>query len=370
MFLLQRLRERGQLNDADARRAEEAQAAEPGRPLHEILLEKGIGNEARPLRAGRGVRPGIGGPVACTVEPETLAVMPIKLVHRKGLMPVSRNNGTLVVATGDPFDVYALDELQTLTGLDIQPVLASPREITRLIKNHFGVGGETVTALVQERAQTTSSCSRTSRPTTASWPRGPGSVGRQAGQRNPDRGRQRAGQRHSHRAGRERAAHPLPHRRPAADADAAAGDQPLPGGDHQPHQDHGPAEHRREAPAAGRPHQDARPGPRDRRPRLDHPDDPRRRHRHASARQGPHGLQPRQRRHAAGHVQDVQAADRPAARHRAGHRADRLRQDRRRSTRALNEIKDETTQDHHRRGPGRVPAARASARFRCTPRSA
>ena len=28
--------------------------------------------------------------------------MPAKLVHRKGLMPISRNNGTLVVATGEP----------------------------------------------------------------------------------------------------------------------------------------------------------------------------------------------------------------------------------------------------------------------------
>ena len=79
--------------------------------------------------------------------------MPLKLVHRRNLMPLSRNNGTLVVATGDPFDVYALDELQTLTGLHIQPVLASPREIARLIKTHFGVGGETVTAMVQDRAQ-------------------------------------------------------------------------------------------------------------------------------------------------------------------------------------------------------------------------
>ena len=33
---------------------------------------------------------------------------------------------------------------------------------------------------------------------------------------------------------------------------------------------------------------------------------------------------------------------------------------------ALNEIKDETTQDHHRRRPGRISAGRASARFRCT----
>src|SRR5208337_846802 len=86
------------------------------------------------------------------VEPETLRAIPIKLVHRHTLMPLSRQNGTLVVATGDPFNVYALDELQTLTGLHVQAVLASPREVTRLIKTHFGVGGETVTALVADRA--------------------------------------------------------------------------------------------------------------------------------------------------------------------------------------------------------------------------
>src|SRR5919204_2137076 len=68
-------------------------------------------------------------------------------------MQLARRNGTLVVATGDPFDVYSLDELQMLTGLRVQPVLASPREIARLIKTHFGVGGETVTALMEERKE-------------------------------------------------------------------------------------------------------------------------------------------------------------------------------------------------------------------------
>src|SRR5437763_3959483 len=77
--------------------------------------------------------------------------MPLRLVHRRSLMPLARENGTLTVATGDPFDVYSLDELSTLTGLHIHPVLASQREIARLIKAHFGVGGETVTAMVQER---------------------------------------------------------------------------------------------------------------------------------------------------------------------------------------------------------------------------
>src|SRR5262249_2932906 len=76
-----------------------------------------------------------------------------KLVHRHTLLPLGRENGTLKVATGDPYNVNALDELQMLTGLQIHPVLASPREIARLIKAHFGVGGETVSAMVQERAE-------------------------------------------------------------------------------------------------------------------------------------------------------------------------------------------------------------------------
>jgi general secretion pathway protein E/type IV pilus assembly protein PilB len=152
MFLLQRLQEKGQLTEADVRRAQEAQSAEPTRPLHEILLEKGIGNELHVLQT---LAEEFGLDFVdlshARIEPETLAVMPAKLVHRKGLLPVSRNNGQLVVATSNPYDVYALDELQTLTGLEIQPVLGSPREIARLIKHHFGVGGETVQALVQER---------------------------------------------------------------------------------------------------------------------------------------------------------------------------------------------------------------------------
>jgi len=152
MFLLQRLKEKGQLTDADARRAAEAQAAEPNRPIHEILLEKGIGNELHVLST---LAEEFGLEFVdlshARIESDTLAVMPAKLVHRKGLLPVSRDNGTLVVATSNPYDVYALDELQTLTGLQIHPVLGSPREIARLIKHHFGVGGETVQALVQER---------------------------------------------------------------------------------------------------------------------------------------------------------------------------------------------------------------------------
>jgi general secretion pathway protein E/type IV pilus assembly protein PilB len=151
-MLLQELVRKGLMREPDAEALQADHTGANGKPLHEVVIEKGYAREEDVL-AVLADQTGLElvDLTKATVEPETLKAMPLKLVHRRTLMPLSRHNGTLVVATGDPFDVYALDELQTLTGLRVKPVLASPREIARLIKTHFGVGGETVTAMVQER---------------------------------------------------------------------------------------------------------------------------------------------------------------------------------------------------------------------------
>jgi general secretion pathway protein E/type IV pilus assembly protein PilB len=153
MQLTQRLVEKGLLKESDLPRLEEAMATDPTHPLHLLLVERGFVAEEHVLAAlAEEFGMELMDLTQVTVEPSTLEAMPLKLVHRRSLMPLARENGSLVVATGNPFDVYSLDELQTLTGLHVRPVLASPREIARLIKTHFGVGGETVTALVRERA--------------------------------------------------------------------------------------------------------------------------------------------------------------------------------------------------------------------------
>ena len=153
MQLAQRLVRKGVLVEADLARIAQAHKAEPARALHDLLIDRGFAKEEDVLAA---LAEEFGMDVVdltkVTVEPETLRSVPTKLVHRHNLMPLSRNNGTLVVATSDPCNVYALDELQTLTGLFIQPVLASPKEVTRLIKQHFGVGGDTVTQMMKEKA--------------------------------------------------------------------------------------------------------------------------------------------------------------------------------------------------------------------------
>ena len=154
MSLFDALARSGALAPEDRGRAEAAVAASPDKPPHFTLLEKGFVKE-EPLYDALADEFGL--PFVdltkTAVEPDALVGVPQKLVHRRNLLPIARSNGTLIVATGDPYDAYAIDELSTLTGLTVQPVLGSPREINRLLRQHFGVGGDTVTALMADREE-------------------------------------------------------------------------------------------------------------------------------------------------------------------------------------------------------------------------
>lgn len=83
-----------------------------------------------------------------TISPETLRALPSKIVYRKRLVPISQVNGTLNVATSDAFDLYAFDDIRLMTGLNIQPVLAPRDDIEKIIKTHYGLGGDTLDEMV------------------------------------------------------------------------------------------------------------------------------------------------------------------------------------------------------------------------------
>ena len=82
------------------------------------------------------------------IAPETLRALPAKVVYRQRLVPIGYVDGALQVATSDAFDLYAFDDLRLLTGLNIQPVLATRDDIEKVIKSHYGLGGDTLDEMV------------------------------------------------------------------------------------------------------------------------------------------------------------------------------------------------------------------------------
>ena len=84
------------------------------------------------------------------INTELLKILPPRLIHKRGLLPIEKTEDTLRVATADPYDITAFDDLRAYTNLKIVPVLASETEINRLIRQHFGVGGSTIDEMMEE----------------------------------------------------------------------------------------------------------------------------------------------------------------------------------------------------------------------------
>src|SRR5262249_16076218 len=89
LHLVHHLVKKKVLSESEVARIEEARAAAPYQPLHEFLIERGFAKEEQVLTALAellGIE--LVDLTKITVDPETLKTMPLKLVHRRSLMPI------------------------------------------------------------------------------------------------------------------------------------------------------------------------------------------------------------------------------------------------------------------------------------------
>jgi type II secretion system protein E len=80
-------------------------------------------------------------------DKELLSLFPARVLLKEELLPLSRVNGTVEVATSRLFATQGLDALRSLTGLKIRPVLAPSPAIVREMKKWLGVGADTIGTL-------------------------------------------------------------------------------------------------------------------------------------------------------------------------------------------------------------------------------
>jgi type II secretion system protein E len=148
MSIGQTLVGKGLLSPEQLQRAMELQQRE-GLRLDRAVIQLGFLTERQMLELlGEQLHLPIVSLEEVTIDNQTLKSLPPRFVYRKRLVPISRENGTLRVAMSDAFDNYVLDEIRLVTGLQIEQVLAPGEEIEKLIKTHYGVGGDTVDEMV------------------------------------------------------------------------------------------------------------------------------------------------------------------------------------------------------------------------------
>ncbi len=87
------------------------------------------------------------------IDANLLKSMPAKLIHKRAILPYRKEANKIIVAIADPFDMAGLDELRAITGLDIEPVLASEYDINLMIKRYLGIGSVTIDEMLAEQQQ-------------------------------------------------------------------------------------------------------------------------------------------------------------------------------------------------------------------------
>jgi type IV pilus assembly protein PilB len=99
------------------------------------------------------------------IDVDVLPLIPLNTIRRFHIMPIRQMNNMLTIAMSDPTKAFDLKEIKLLTGLDIEPLLASENAIAKAIETHYetnhavelrrfmdglGVGAEASLEIVEE----------------------------------------------------------------------------------------------------------------------------------------------------------------------------------------------------------------------------
>jgi type IV pilus assembly protein PilB len=71
------------------------------------------------------------------IDSEVVQLIPQEVAQKHNVVPVNRAGSTLILATADPSNIFALDDIKFLTGYNIQPVVASEEAIRRAIEGYY-----------------------------------------------------------------------------------------------------------------------------------------------------------------------------------------------------------------------------------------
>ncbi len=71
------------------------------------------------------------------IDPEVIDLIPKEVASKHTVLPVQRAGSTLIVAMSDPSNIYAIDDLKFLTGLNIEPVVTTDAAIEEAISRYY-----------------------------------------------------------------------------------------------------------------------------------------------------------------------------------------------------------------------------------------
>jgi type IV pilus assembly protein PilB len=106
-------------------------------PLGRVLIDMGLVKEADLVAAlARQIGFEFVDLSSYSVDPTAAALIPEHVARRYRALPIGYEDSRLIVAMADPANLFAMDDIRTITGMDVLPVVATVADIEGAIRKH------------------------------------------------------------------------------------------------------------------------------------------------------------------------------------------------------------------------------------------
>jgi type IV pilus assembly protein PilB len=131
------LLEGGLVNESQLNAAYEEQQR-VGRALGRVLIEQGVLTESQ-LVAALATQIGLRfvDLAEFSVDGSAIGRVPGSVCRRHSAMPIGFEDGRLLVAMADPANVFAVDDIRSITGMDVKPVVATRADVATAIDRYY-----------------------------------------------------------------------------------------------------------------------------------------------------------------------------------------------------------------------------------------
>ncbi len=72
------------------------------------------------------------------IDPAVIKLIPLETAQKYLVIPLSRVGSVLTIATADPTNVFAMDDIKFMTGFNVEPVVASEASIMEALDKYYG----------------------------------------------------------------------------------------------------------------------------------------------------------------------------------------------------------------------------------------
>jgi type IV pilus assembly protein PilB len=114
-----------------------------GRALGRVLVDRGVLSESQLVAAlAKQIGMRFVDLSDFPVDGAALASVPQAVARRYNALPIGYEDGRLLVAMSDPANVFALDDIRSITGVEVKPVVATKADVLSAINRYHRAEGD------------------------------------------------------------------------------------------------------------------------------------------------------------------------------------------------------------------------------------